>query len=293
MCWFKRKKTDELKTHKKVKIGIALGGGGARGIGHIGALRAFEELGVKFDYLAGTSAGSIVGALYSFGLNSFEMEDILLGLKEADIRKKNWFFMPSSTENLEKLLRRIFEKDLVFSELKKPFIAVAVNIKNGKEVRIESGSVAKACCASSAVPGVFKPVCFDDMHLVDGGLANNVPADVVREMGANIVFAVDVNPTRGRGTDSLKLFSMLSQTVGVMMQANVENKLRFADLVIIPPLGEFSSTKLGDVKKMIDIGYHAVMDKKDEIIKLVGNKPRIKDKIIWQINTTKRRKNHS
>lgn len=78
-----------------------------------------------------------------------------------------------------------------------------------------------------------------------------------------------------------------------MMQANVENKLRFADLVIIPPLGEFSSTKLGDVKKMIDIGYHAVMDKKDEIIKLVGNKPRIKDKIIWQINTTKRRKNHS
>lgn len=292
MWFFKKKKQQEDKVlrNKKVKLGLALGGGGVRGIGHIGALKALEELGLTFDYIAGTSAGSIVGALYASGLSSKEIEEITYSLKVRDIKKRNWFFMPSSTENIESTMKQIFKKDLVFSELQIPFIAVAVNIKTGKEVRIESGSVAKACCASSAVPGVFKPVVYQDMHLVDGGLANNVPADVVREMGANVVIAIDVNPNRGKGTESLKLFSIMSSTVGVMMQQNVESKLKFADLVIIPALGEFSSSKLGDTNAMIERGYNAVMEKKEEILALVANKPKIKDKIVWHINSQHKNK---
>lgn len=292
MWFFKKKKQQEDKVlrNKKVKLGLALGGGGVRGIGHIGALKALEELGLKFDYIAGTSAGSIVGALYASGLSSKEIEEITYSLKVRDIKKRNWFFMPSSTENIESTMKQIFKKDLVFSELQIPFIAVAVNIKTGKEVRIESGSVAKACCASSAVPGVFKPVVYQDMHLVDGGLANNVPADVVREMGANVVIAIDVNPNRGKGTESLKLFSIMSSTVGVMMQQNVESKLKFADLVIIPALGEFSSSKLGDTNAMIERGYNAVMEKKEEILALVASKPKIKDKIVWHINSQHKNK---
>lgn len=293
MWFFRKKKQAEGKIlrNKKVKLGLALGGGGVRGIGHIGAIKALEELGLTFDFVAGTSAGSLVGALYAYGFNSKQMEEIVYSLKPKDIKKKNWFFMPSSTENIEQTLKQIFKKDLVFSELNIPFTAVAVNIKNGKEVRISSGSVAKACCASSAVPGVFKPVVYQQMHLVDGGLANNVPCDVVREMGANVVIAIDVNPNRGKGTDSLKLFSIMSSTVGVMMQANVENKLKFADIVIIPALGEFSSSKLGDTKEMIKRGYDAVMARKDEIIEIVTNKPKIKDKIVWHISPSKKRKN--
>lgn len=292
MWFFKKKKQsgEKILRNKKVKLGLALGGGGVRGIGHIGAIKALEELGLSFDFVAGTSAGSIVGALLAFGLSSKEMEEIVFSIKTSDIKKRNWFFMPSSTENIEQTMKQIFKKDLVFSELNIPFTAVAVNIKNGKEVRISSGSVAKACCASSAVPGVFKPVVYQQMHLVDGGLANNVPADVVREMGANVVIAIDVNPNRGRGTDSLKLFSIVSSTVGVMMQQNVESKLKFADLVIIPALGEFSSSKLGDTKAMIERGYNAVMEKKEEIIALVSNKPKIKDKIVWHINTNKNKR---
>ena len=281
----KRDKTKPIK-HKKVKIGFALGGGGARGIGHIGALKAFEELGIAPDYIVGTSAGSIVGALYAYGLSAQEIETLAFSLKKTDIKKPNWFFMPTSTETIEATMLKIFKKNLVFSELKIPFCAMAVNIKTGKEVKLDSGFVAKACCASSAVPGVFKPVNFNDMFLVDGGLTNNVPADVAREMGANVVLAIDVNPTRAGGTSSLKLFSVLHSTLGVMMQENVQAKSKFADMVLtLKDVPLFSASKIGDVAEMIQAGYDAVMDKKDEILKLIKKKPKIKDKIIWRINT--------
>ncbi|MBQ7579406.1 MAG: patatin-like phospholipase family protein [Clostridia bacterium] len=285
--WFfrKRDKTKPIK-HKKVKIGFALGGGGARGIGHIGALMAFEELGIFPDFIVGTSAGSIVGALYSYGLSSKEIADIAYSLKKTDIKKKNWFFMPSSTELIEATMLKVFKKNLMFSELKIPFSAMAVNIKTGKEVKLDSGFVAKACCASSAVPGVFKPVEYDDMVLVDGGLTNNVPADIAREMGANVVFAIDVNPTRADGTTSTKLFKVLSSTLGVMMQENVQAKSRFADILItLKNVPSFTSSKVGDINEMIQAGYDAVMDKKEEILNLIKKKPKIKDKIIWRINT--------
>ncbi|MBQ7453336.1 MAG: patatin-like phospholipase family protein [Clostridia bacterium] len=290
MGLFSRKKKDGL--HKKVKVGFALGGGGVRGIGHIGAIRALEELGVTPKFICGTSVGSIVGALISFGLSTEEIEDLTLSLKRSDIKKKNWFFRPSSSENLEETLIKIFKKDLVFSELKIPFQAIAVDLKTGKEVRLDSGSVAKACASSSAVPMVFKPVVYDGMHLVDGGLANNVPADAVREMGANVVIAIDVNPNRGKGTESLKLISVLSKTVGLMMQNTINTKLKCADIVIVPPLGEYSSSKLGgtdEIKEMIQIGYDAVMEHKDEILKLVRKKPKKKDKIVWHLNVQKRK----
>jgi len=286
--WFFKKKKEGAIVKKKNKIGLALGGGSARGIGHIGVIKALNELGIEPDFVCGTSVGSIIGSLVALGFSGEKLEEVAIGLKQSDIIKKNVFFTPSSTDTLEATLLKIYGKDIVFSELNKPFAAVAVNLKNGEEVRIESGSVARACCASSAIPGIFKPVVYRGMHLVDGGLANNVPADVVREMGANIVIAVDVNPLRGKGTESLKLTKVLSQMVGVMMQKNIDAKLRFADIVIIPNLGEFPSNKMSNTKEMIKRGYDAVMEKKDEILKLLRKKPRIKDKVVWRINKKKK-----
>ena len=293
MWLFKKQDKTKPKKHKKAKIGFALGGGGARGIGHIGALKAFEELGISPEFIVGTSAGSIVGALYAFGLSATEIENIALSLRKADFKKTNWFFMPSSTDNIETTLLKIFKKNLLFSELKIPFCAMAVNIKTGKEVKLDSGFVARACCASSAVPGVFKPVEFDGMALVDGGLTNNVPADIVREMGANIVLAIDVNPERAGGAKSLKLLSVLHSTLGVMMQENVQAKSRFADILITLPVVEgYSSSKIGDIGEMIQAGYDAVMDKKEEILNIIKKKPKIKDKIVWRINTKAKSKKH-
>ena len=288
MFWFKKRQKNKPIIHRKARIGLALGGGGARGIGHIGVLMAFNELGIDFEFVSGTSAGAIIGSLYCAGFTASELEQIVKSLKVSDIKRRNLFFMPTSTEKLEETLLKIFNKDIVFSELDKPFTAVCVNIKDGSEVKINSGSVIKAVCASSAVPGVFKPVVYRGMHLVDGGLSNNVPADVAREMGANVVIAVDVNPTRGKGTESLKLTSILSSTVGVMMQKNIETKLAYADMVIIPELGEFKSSKLNDVDLMIKRGYEAVMNRKEEILALLKRGPKLK-KIVWHLKNKRKK----
>lgn len=280
MGLFKRKLYDEngkLIKRKGLKLGIAFGGGALRGIGHIGVIRALEELGIEADYVAGTSAGSMVGALYCAGFKAADMERELKKLKVSDIRNSKLFWIPSDSENIEEVLNKIFGKELVFSELKTPLTIVAVDIVEGEQVNITSGSVAKASSGSCAVPGVFKPVIYDQMHLVDGGVLDNVPADVVRNMGADVVIAVEVNHTRGDGTPSLKLKEILNMSLGILMQANVEKTVRFADIVLKPELKDFSSTKVGNVDAMIEAGYKAVMDNKDEIIKLL-TKPSLRRK---------------
>lgn len=275
--FFKRKKTENegIDIHKKVKIGLALGGGGARGIGHIGALKAFEELGVKFDYVAGTSAGSIMAALYAFGKTAKEMEELAKGLKKKDIMRGSIpFIKPINTEKLEDQLNKAFGDITVFSEMKIPLQVVCTDLKSGREIDFDYGNVAKVVSASCAVPGVFTPVVYEDMHLVDGGVRNNVPADVVKRMGANVVFAIDVNHLRGTGTDSLSTVGVLSSTIGIMMQAKVDDVLNQADLIFKPSLEQFSPLKFEGIDEMIKIGYDTVMANKDKIQKMLGLNPK-------------------
>jgi len=274
--WFKKKQTDDkLIINKKVNLGIALGGGGCRGIGHIGVLKAFEELGVKFDYIAGTSAGSIVASLYALGKTPAEMEDIVKNIKKSDVTKGSIAFIrPAKTEKLENLMNKIYGDLKVFSELKIPLSVVCTDLKTGKEIDFNYGNVAKVVSASCAVPGVFTPVVHEDMHLVDGGLRNNVPVDVVKNLGANVFFAVDVNHLRGSGTQSLSTVSVLSSTIGIMMQSKVDQTLNMADLIITPSLETFSPLKLEGIDEMIRIGYETVMAHKDKIKKLLELNPK-------------------
>lgn len=269
--FFKKKEEGKVQVHPKTKIGLALGGGGCRGIGHIGALKAFEELGVKFDYIAGTSAGSIIGALYAFGKTPAEIEEIAKSLRKRDITKGSIpFVKPAKSERLENILNGVFGDITVFSEMKTPLTVVCTDLKTGKEVDFDYGNVAKVVSASCSVPGVFTPVVYEDMHLVDGGLRNNVPVDVVKKMGANIVFAIDVNHLRGTGTDALSTVSVLSSTIGIMMQAKVDYTLSMADLIFKPSLETFSPLKFEGIDEMIKIGYDTVMANKDKIIKILG-----------------------
>lgn len=274
--WFsKKQESDKLQIHKKVKIGLALGGGGARGIGHIGALKAFEELGVKFDYVAGTSAGSIIGALYAAGMPAAKIEELAKNLRKKDILGTSIpFLKPAKSENIEEILNKSFGDLTVFSELKTPLTVVCTDLKTGKEIDFDYGNVAKVVAGSCAVPGVFTPMVYEDMHLIDGGLRNNVPADVVKKMGANVVFAIDVNHLRGSGTDSLSTMSVLSSTIGIMMQAKIENVMENADLIFEPALEMFSPLKLEGIDEMIEIGYKTVMANKDKIQKILGINPK-------------------
>lgn len=273
--FFRKKDNSKVEIYRKTKLGLALGGGGCRGIGHIGAIKAFEELGIKFDYVAGTSAGSIVGSLYALGKTADEMIEIVKNLKKKDITGGSIpFIKPAKSEKLEEVLNKIYGDIMVFSEMKIPLSVVCTDLKTGKEVDFDYGNVAKVVSGSCAVPGVFTPVVHEGKHLVDGGLRNNVPVDVVKKMGANVVFAIDVNHLRGTGTNSLSTISVLSSTIGIMMQSKIDKTLEMADLIFEPSLETFSPLKLEGIDEMIQIGYDTVMANKDKIIKMLKLNPK-------------------
>ncbi len=269
--------------HKNVKIGLSLGGGATRGFAHLGALKAFEEAGITFDYVAGTSAGSLVGALYSAGLTYEQMYTIAKDLKVKDIKNSKVFFVPSKTTGLQNVLHSAIG-NINFSQLKRPFAAVAVDLISGDEVVITRGNVAKAVAGSCAVPGFFEPVEFENMRLADGGLQNNIPSDVLRLYGCDYVIAIDVNSTRGQGTNSTKLIDVLAASLRIVMKSNSVKGYINADIVIQPDTKRFKSTKIEGAEDMIEEGYVAVKERLPEIMRLISKKPRKKKSCYNEIN---------
>ena len=252
---------------RKPKIGLVFGGGGARGFSHIGVLKALEEFNLKFDYIAGTSAGSIIGALVAAGKNWKEIYEEAKKLKTKDIRTSKIPLVPSKTDGIQTLVRSILG-DINIEDLPTPFSAVAVNIKSTKEVCLSHGNLAKAIAGSCCVPGVFVPVEFGDMLLCDGGLQNTIPADIPRYFGCDYVVAVDCHKERTYGTDSQKLFDVLSCSIRILMKSNAVKGYVNADVVIAPETKRFKATKTEGVDEMVEEGYRAAIDAMPEIMKL-------------------------
>lgn len=259
------------KLKKYRKIGLALGGGGARGFALIGAVRAFEEANIKFDYISGTSIGSVVGAMLAFGVTSQEMQDIATKIRVKDIRKNVIPFMPSSTENIEKIITQTVG-DINIEDLKTPFCAVAVDMISGNEVDITKGRLCKALAGSCSVPTVFNAVEFEDKLLFDGGLQNTIPADVLRKLGCDAVVSIDINSTRGNGTDSKKYFDLLMASVRVMMKSNAIKGYLNSDIIVKPDLKRFSASKTTGMLEMIEEGYNATKKMIPEIKNLFRKK---------------------
>lgn len=267
----KTKKVKKLKINPKIKLGLALGGGGARGFAHIGAIRAFEEHGIKFDYIAGTSVGSLVGCLYANGMTSDEMLKIAKTLVKKDIKTNKILFVPSKTDGLENLVKRLLG-DIDIKDLKKPFCAVAVDMKSGKEIDIRKGNLSRAIAGSCAVPSVFNYVDFEQFRLMDGGLLNNIPSDVAKSMGADFVVAVDCNPSRGYGTESTKLVDLLMAAYRITTKSNSLKGRMFADVLIEPNTKRFKSTRFDGSEDMVMEGYNAALRKINEIKILMSQK---------------------
>lgn len=259
------------KLKKYRKIGLALGGGGARGFALIGAVRAFEEANIKFDYISGTSIGSVIGAMLAFGVTSQEMQDIATKIRVKDIRKNVIPFMPSSTENIEKIITQTVG-DINIEDLKTSFCAVAVDMISGNEVDITKGRLCKALAGSCAVPTVFNAVEFEDKLLFDGGLQNTIPADVLRKLGCDAVVSIDINSTRGNGTDSKKYFDLLMASVRVMMKSNAIKGYLNSDIIVKPDLKRFSASKTTGMLEMIEEGYNATKKMIPEIKNLFRKK---------------------
>ena len=263
--WFRSKEK------KKFKIGLAFGGGGTKGFAHLGALKAFEENGIVFDEVAGTSVGSMVASLYAFGLTSDEMLSYAKKLKVSDIRNSKLFFMPSKTTGIENFMKTVIG-DAHFEDLKKPLTVVAVDIITGKEIHITKGSVAKAVAGSCAVPGIFSYVDFGEYRLADGGLQNTIPADVLRLNGCKYVVSIDVNPTRGYGTDSTKLVDVLLASMRIMMKGNAVKGKIYSDIVIETDTSKYRSTRLEGADEMYRTGYEEALKAIPKIKELLQDK---------------------
>lgn len=260
---------------KKPKIGIAFGGGGTRGFAHLGVVKALEEFGIKFDVVAGTSAGSIMGAFYAAGYNFKQMYDIAKNIREKDIRTNIIPFAPSKTDGIGDIVTKALG-DINIEDLKLPFAAVAVDIKSTKQVAITKGNLAKAVMGSCAIPAVFQPVDFEGMLLCDGGLQNTIPTDIPLLMGCDYVVSIDVNKSRLYGTESTKLMDVVMCSIRILMQSNAVRGYINADVMIAPETKRFSSKSTEGLDEMIDEGYKAAIDAMPQIIQLFGKHKRLR-----------------
>ncbi len=256
---------------KPTKIGLCLGGGGTRGFAHLGALKVFEEYGIQFDMVVGCSVGSCVGAFICAGKNFKQIYGIAKNLQVKDIKRNKIKFMPSGTEGLEELIsNNIKEKNI--EDLSKKLFIVSVDAKTGKEVIFDSGSLSKAVAGSCAVPGVFYPVIYNNMTLIDGGVMNNIPADVLKKHGCDVIITVDVNSTRGGGTSSDKFYDVFLASISIMMKNNSSKGYEYSDIVIQPDMKRFRSSKLDGYEAMVEEGYNATISAMPEILKLIKSK---------------------
>ncbi|HKX56709.1 MAG TPA: patatin-like phospholipase family protein [Xanthomonadales bacterium] len=284
-----------LAESERPKIGLVLSGGGARGIAHIGVLKALEELKVPIDCIAGTSMGSVVGGLYASGYSPEEIEEL--------VRNTNWneaftdrpprqyqtmrqkqldssFLIPHRVgmnsgeiqlplgavegQHLDQILHRamLVAKDVEdFDDLPIPFRAVATDLVTGQEVVLSEGSLPDALRASMSIPGIFSPVELDGRLLVDGGMANNLPMSVARELCADLVIAVDISaPLLGK-EELDSVLTVTEQMTNFLTRKNVEQQLATLgpdDVLVVPVLDGFSSADFENSLSIIQNGYDAV-----------------------------------
>lgn len=229
---------------RKVKIALALGGGAARGFAHIGVIKALEAQGIRPDIIVGTSAGSVVGALYASGYDGFALQKIALEMDEATISDWAIPFFGKSTGVLKGDALQAYVNKAVrnqpIEKLKIPFGAVATDLKTGKPILFRRGNTGMAVRASSAVPGVFQPVTIAGVTYVDGGLVAPVPVRFAKEMGAEFIIAVNISSaTEAQATASN--LDVLMQTFTIMGQRLNHFELKDADIVVTPALGAMGS----------------------------------------------------
>jgi NTE family protein len=249
-----------FEAKKPLKIGLVLGGGAARGFAHIGVIQVLEEAGIKPNLVVGTSAGSLVAALYASGKSGAQLQKVAESMEEATFA--DWT-LPIFSRGLlrgEALARyvslqvngRLIENMLL------PLGIVATDLNSGQGVLFQRGDIATAVRASSAVPAIFQPVKISGREYVDGGLVSPVPVRYARQMGAEFVIAVDISslPEGNNASDTLQV---LMQTFTIMIKSINNFELREADMVIRPALGGVGSSDFGSRRRSIEAGRAAML----------------------------------
>lgn len=262
-----------------MKIGLALSGGAARGIAHIGVLKALGEAQIPIDMIAGASSGALIGALYASGLDIETIERVALGLKWKEFAD---FTLPKmgliSGKGIEEFILE-HTKVKEFRELKIPLAVIATDLISEKEMVFQEGPLAKIVQASCSVPGVYTPVKYEEMLLIDGGVVNILPTNVLRRMGADLVIGVDVNTRATISPEPKNVFQVILQSWDVISRQGAKRAKKDADLVIYPEIGDISKMDLKRARELLQAGYQATR----EIIPQVKREMRRRKGIIYRI----------
>jgi len=287
----------------KPKIGLVLSGGGAKGFAHIGMLKYFDEIGLQVDYIVGTSMGAIIGGLYASGISALEIEEFFLQVdfptliddritrQELAVGQKRWlptgnFYLgidnhyhidiPQGLAYANKLHLELFRilwrtspiDD--FDQLPIPFRCIATDLVNGDLVVLKSGSLADALLASSTIPSVLAPVEINGKLLVDGGLTQNLPADIAKQLGANFIIGLKTNTELLTKDELINPLMIITQVINIGQQFREKFASEHIDLLLKPPLENFSSFDYRNISLLIDLGYQEALRNSDILIKLVN-----------------------
>ncbi len=244
---------------RELKLGLALGGGAARGFAHLGVIQVLEEAGYRPSHVVGTSAGSLVAALYASGKSTTELSRLAETMQEADIT--DWMLPILNRGALRGEALAKYVNNQVggrnIEQMKIPLGIVATDLRSGEAITFRRGNTGAAVRASSAVPAVFQPVRIGDHEYVDGGLVAPVPVRQAREMGANFVLAVDIS-SDPEGNPSADTFQILMQTFAIMGKSINTLALKDADLVVRPALSGVKSADFGARTRSIEAGRVAM-----------------------------------
>ena len=302
-------------TPPRPKVGVVLGGGGAKGAAHIGVLKYLEEIGIPIDYVAGTSMGSIIGGLYAMGYSPDELAKLIAemdwsqyvgnkmdrsamseesrqrystmlvnipfslnGLLYKKEKSTPVSFIPSAYVNNTTLINLFnnlcvgYQKEMDFNDLPIPFACVATDIKTGKEIVIRHGSVPTAMRASMAIPGVFTPVYMDGHLLVDGGLVNNFPADVLQDMGADIIIGVEVSDkvSSNDDDDAVSLPDILNKLIDNAVSLKRKENQELCTIYLAPDISGYGTLSFSHdaIDTLVNRGYQKAHEYEEPLIQI-------------------------
>lgn len=261
--------TSTFKAREPI-IAVALGGGGAKGFAHIGVIKVLESHGIKPKIVTGTSAGSFVGSIYASGKTPYQLQSIAQNLKESDIRdltlNRQGIVLGQKLQDF--VNRQISNKPIEQFPIR--FAAVATRLDTGKRADFIKGNAGQAVRASCSIPNVFVPATIGGTQYVDGGLVSPIPVQTARDMGADIVIAVDISarPVADKG---MNMWGLLDQTINIMGQHSINQELSAANVVIQPKVGHLGTLDLKSSNQAILEGEKAAQLKIKSIDAAIAN----------------------
>lgn len=261
-----------LATAQRPLIAFVLGGGGARGFAHTGVLKVLDDAGIRAGLVVGTSAGSLVGALYAGGIRNHELVETALAVQRAEL--VDFVFPNRGFVDGDRLQAYINEKlhGRTIEQLEIPFVAVATDLRSGGLVAFNRGDPGMAVRASCSVPVVFQPTMIEGREYVDGGLVSPVPARVARALGADLVIAVDVSRQPADRSDFGSTTALLTHAFVVMEHSIAQEETKLADVVIRPDLAKVTATDLGNRSQAIAAGEEAARAALPQVRRLIAQK---------------------